>query len=94
MVREVSIGIVDALKGQYKEFEDNDLSQGTSLVDSLYSSFAIPGFFSPVSAFGSKFFDGSAVYEIDIPTAINKCLEKTTQENIVIDVLLTSSATL
>jgi len=26
MVREVSIGIVDALKGQYKEFEDADLS--------------------------------------------------------------------
>jgi len=94
MVRDVSIGIVDALKGQYKEFEDEDLSQGNNIVDSLFASFSVPGFFAPTDAFGSKFFDGSAVYEIDIPTAINKCLEKTTQENVVVDVLLTSSAEL
>lgn len=61
----------------------------------LFASFAFPGFFPPAEVFGSKYFDGSAVYDIDIFTAINKCLEKGfTEENIIVDVILTSSANL
>lgn len=65
------------------------------MIDVLYASFAFPGFFPPAEVFGSKWFDGSAVYDIDIFTAINKCLDKGfTEENVVVDVVLTSSANL
>lgn len=92
MKRSVAIGIVDALEGSYKEFSEANITSGDNLVQSLFASFAIPGFFPPVNAFGSKWFEGSAVYQIDIPTAINKCLEQTSEENIVVDIVLTSSA--
>ena len=73
--RDIAIGIVDALKGSYQEFSEANITSGDNLVNSLYSSFSIPGFFPPVKAFGSKWFDGSAVYELDISSAINRCLE-------------------
>lgn len=92
--RNLGIGIVDVLKGEYKEFSEQNITSGDNLVNSLFASFAIPGFFPPASAFGSKWFDGSAVYEIDIFTAISRCLEQTSEDNIVVDVLMTSSANL
>jgi len=46
------------------------------MLDLVYASFAYPGFFEPASVFGSKWFDGSVVYDIDIFTAVNKCIDK------------------
>jgi len=61
----------------------------------LFASFAFPGFFPPAEAFDSKWFDGSAVYDIDIFTAINKCIDNGyKEEDVVVDVVLTSSANL
>lgn len=71
--RELAIGITDVLSGQYANFEEDKLEDDDTLLNVLYASFAFPGFFPPVEAFDSKWFDGSAVYDIDIFTAINKC---------------------
>jgi predicted acylesterase/phospholipase RssA len=91
--RATDIGIVDVLSGQYLPFTEKNLTTGDNLINSLYASFALPGFFPPVEAFGSKWFDGSAVYDLDIFSAVNRCTEKGfKQADIVIDVLLTSSA--
>jgi predicted acylesterase/phospholipase RssA len=61
----------------------------------MYASFAIAGFFPPVTAMGSQWFDGSAVYDIDIFSAINKCLTVVSDpSDIVVDVIMTSSANL
>jgi hypothetical protein len=49
------------------------MTNGNNLIDVLYSSFAFAGAFPPVEAFGSQFFDGSAIWDIDIFTAVNKC---------------------
>ena len=93
MKRPVSVGIVDVLSGQYLPFTEANLTSGDNLINSLYASFALPGFFAPVEAFGSKWFDGSAVYDIDIFSAVSRCIEKGyKQSDVVIDVLLTSSA--
>lgn len=90
--RDVYIGITDALKGKYQEFSKDNITQGTNLVDSLFSSFAVPGFFPPAKAFGSQWFDGGAVYELDLYTSINKCLQTSAESDIVVDVFLTSSS--
>lgn len=60
----------------------------------MHASFSVAGFFPPVEAFGSDYFDGSAVWDLDIFTPVNRCLEQTTEENVVIDVVLTSTANL
>jgi predicted acylesterase/phospholipase RssA len=51
--RDVDIGITDALKGKYQEFSSQNITSGDNLVNSLFASFAIPGFFPPAKAFGS-----------------------------------------
>lgn len=61
----------------------------------LLASFSFPGFFPPAEVFDSKYFDGSAVYDLDVFTGINKCVEKGFKEaDIVVDVIFTSSASL
>lgn len=95
MKREVTIGITDVLSGEYKDFHENQLKNSNDIIDVLYASFAFAGYFPPVEAFGSKWFDGSAVYDIDIFTAINKCLDDGfKEEDVVVDTVLTSSANL
>jgi predicted patatin/cPLA2 family phospholipase len=94
-VRDTSVGIVDVLEGDYRNFNSDDLQDNSQLLDVLFASFAFPGFFAPAEVFDSKYFDGSAVYDIDIFSGINKCIEKGHQEqDIVVDVIFTSSANL
>ena len=53
------------------------------------------GFFPPAEVLGSSYFDGSAVWDIDIFSAVNKCTEKGFKnQDIVVDVVMTSSANL
>lgn len=93
--REVAVGIVDVLEGDYRNFFSADMKDSSQLLDVLMASFSFPGFFPPAEVFDSKYFDGSAVYDLDVYTGINKCIEKGYSEaNIVVDVVFTSSANL
>ena len=95
MKRDVDIGIVDVIDGSYKDFSDKNITQGDNLVDALYASMSFAGFFPPAEVLGSAYFDGSAVWDIDIFSAINRCTEKGFKnEDIVVDVVMTSSANL
>lgn len=74
--RDIKVGIVDVLSGKFTDFQKATLTNRNSednLSNLLYASFAWPGVFPPVKAFGSEWFDGSAVYDVDIITAIGKC---------------------
>jgi predicted acylesterase/phospholipase RssA len=72
--RALDVGIVDVLDGSYKDFSNQNITQGeTSLVDAMYASMSFAGFYPPADVFGSSFFDGSAVWDIDIFSAINQC---------------------
>ena len=67
------------------------------MVDTLFSSFAYPGFFPPTKAFNTEWFDGASVNTLDVLTAINYCLSQPgveSESDITIDVILTSSADL
>ena len=53
------------------------------------------GFFPPAEVLGSHYFDGSAVWDIDIFSAINRCTEQGFKNSdIVVDVVMTSAANL
>jgi hypothetical protein len=87
----LDFGIVDVLSGNYLDFTQSNVTSLDNLIDALYASFAFPGFFAPVSAFGSSWFDGGAVYDLDVFSAINHCLKTVPEEDVVVDVVLTSS---
>ena len=95
MHRKLDIGIVDVLDGSYKDFSDANVTQGENLVDAMYASMSFAGFFPPADVLGSSWFDGSAVWDIDIFSAINRCTDLGFKnEDIVVDVIMTSSANL
>ena len=61
----------------------------------MFASMSYPGFYPPADTLGSYWFDGSAVWDVDIFNAINQCKDKGFEEkDIVVDVILTSSANL
>jgi len=93
--RQMDMGIVDIVSGKYKEFSSQNITYGASLNDALDASLSYPGFFPPANVFDSYYFDATTVWDIDIATPINRCKDKGfTNENIVVDVILTSSADL
>jgi predicted acylesterase/phospholipase RssA len=87
MQRFVDVGITDVIKGS---FHDNTESLNTNLVDVIFASFSYAGFFPPAQSMGSSWFDGSVIWDLDIFSAVNKCLETHAQADVVVDVLLTS----
>jgi len=95
MQRSMDIGIVDVLDGSYKDFSEKNITSGANLNDALYASMSFAGFFPPADVLGSSFFDGSAVWDIDIFSAINSCKDLGFDEaDIDVDVIMTSAANL
>lgn len=60
----------------------------------MFASFSYAGFFPPAETMNGTFFDGSVIWDLDIFSAVNKCLETHEQKDVVLDVLMTSSKTL
>lgn len=60
----------------------------------MFASFAYPGFFPPAESMDSTWFDGSVIWDLDIFSAVNKCMETHAQKDVVLDVLLTSEKVL
>lgn len=87
--REVTIGLVDMMNGDFVDFDEQSLTDDATTQDLLYASFSIPGYFAPVEAFGSYFFDGSAIWDIDITSVINRCQDAGfSDSDIVVDVIM------
>ena len=91
--RWIDIGITDVLKGTYKDMHSEDLT-GDDFYNVMYAEFAYAGFFPPVNAMGSEWFDGSTIWDLDIFSAVNKCLETHSDSDVVVDVVMTSAKTL
>jgi hypothetical protein len=90
--RFVDVGITDVLTGMYKDELAADLD--SNLQDIMFASFAYAGFFPPAESMGSSWFDGSTIWDLDIFSAVNKCLETHDASDVVLDVFLTSRKTL
>jgi hypothetical protein len=91
--RFVDVGLTDVLTGQYQDFYAGDLV-GSELAQVMLGSFDYAGFFAPEAALGAEWFDGSTVWDIDIFSAVNKCLETHLPEDVVVDVVMTNSRNL
>lgn len=62
--------------------------------DVLFASFAFAPYFPPAESMGTAYFDGSVVWDVDIFSAVNHCLETHDASDVILDVVLTSSKTL
>ena len=91
--RWLDIGITDVLKGTYKDMHSEDLT-GDNFYNTMYAEFAYAGFFPPVDAMGSEWFDGSTIWDLDIFSAVNECLKTHDDKDVVVDVVMTSAKTL
>lgn len=91
MQRFVDVGLTDVLTGA---FVDNTSTLDSNLQDVMFASFSYAGFFPPAESMGSTWFDGSVIWDLDIFSAVNKCLETHEQKDVVVDVLLTSQKVL
>jgi len=86
---------VDVTNGQYRSFSDTNITQGENLEDVMFASMSYPGFFPPANTLGSYYFDGSAVWDVDLFTAINRCHDLGfAYKDIVADFVMTSGANL
>jgi hypothetical protein len=84
------LGIADVLDGKFKSFKQSHGSDELTKV--LQASLAFPGVFKAVEAFDSLWFTGSAIYEIDILSAIKHCESKGyEEEDMVMDVILSGN---
>jgi predicted acylesterase/phospholipase RssA len=81
------VGITNILTGAFTE---NIESLNTNLEEVLFASFSYPGFFPPAESMGSSWFDGSVISDLDIFSAVNKCLETHADVDVVVDVVMTS----
>ena len=88
--RHLSVGITNVLNGQYKSLlEHHGVAE---MVQALTATIAFPGVFKSVEAFGSLWFSGAAVYEIDIVGPINHCKRMGYEdEDIVVDAILSGN---
>lgn len=92
--RFIDIGLTNILTGMYTDFQAGDLT-GQELVDVMLGSFDYAGFFAPEAGLGSNWTDGSTIMDLDIFPAVNACLAQGhAYEDIVVDVVMTSSKTL
>jgi len=92
MNRNLNIGITNELSGKINEFTQDNILYGSNLTNALYASMSTAGFFAPVDAFGSDYYNGSAIWNLDIFSGVNKCLKRHAESDVVIDVILTSSS--
>jgi predicted acylesterase/phospholipase RssA len=73
MNRKTNVGIIDMLSGKFVDFDETKFANDDDLTNVMYASLSSVGFYPPVEAFGSSWIDGAAVWDIDIPAAINIC---------------------
>jgi predicted acylesterase/phospholipase RssA len=93
MQRFTNVGITNVLTGAFVDNTSGG-TLDTNLEDVLYASFSYAGFFPPAESMGGTWFDGSVIWDLDVFSAVNKCLETHEQSDVVVDILLTSAKTL
>ena len=68
------------------EWTDFDLK--TDFLTVMEGSFSYAGFFPPLEAMGTDWFDGSTIWDLDAFSAVNSCME--ISNDVHVDVVLTS----
>lgn len=87
--RKFEIGITDAQDGSY--FSVNEKIGADRLPFYIAGSSAMPGIFTYLKDNGRVLVDGGTINNLNLRSGIARCLETATEENIIVDVIMTNS---
>ena len=91
--RRFTVAAVDASAGGYQTF-DQDTIGLSELPQAAFASGSIPAVFPPQHFHGYVLMDGGTVWDVNVQSAINQCLEVVEKESdIIVDVLVCSEST-
>ena len=82
--RNFSVGATNLDTGLFSTFNE---SIGAAYIDAIISSSSPPLFFAPHEMMGYSFADGGCIVNLDVFSAIERCLEQTEEENIFVDMI-------
>lgn len=85
--RNVTVGAANLDFGTFQNFDD---SLSSAFFDACVSSGSMPFFFPPHDFVGYTWMDGGTILNLDIPSAVERCLTVTDESQITIDVLFDS----
>lgn len=95
LLRHLNFGLTNLLSGDFKDFNEKSLTSSGMIIDALFASMATPGYLPPADVMSSSWYEGDAIYDIDVFSIINYCkAQGYDDQDIVIDVLMSSSGTL
>jgi len=78
------------LQGKYLAFTEEDLSTASIITDAMFASLSTVGWYPPAEVLGSSFIEGAAVWDLDIPAAVNYCKSLGyADKDITLDVVMT-----
>jgi len=89
--RPVNVGITNAENGELVDWNETNMVKDYTY-QVLFASLNMAGAFPPAQVLDGQWFDGSAVYDMDIFTGVNRCKDAGYAESdIVVDVIMTSA---
>ena len=89
--RNVTVGSTNLDTGYFYTFNE-DL--GDAILDGIISSASPPFFFPPHQFEGYSWADGGCIINLDVFSAVERCLEITTESNIIVDIIFDNQYTL
>lgn len=85
------MGITNAENGELVDWNETNMVKDYTY-QVLFASLNMAGAFPPAQVLDGQWFDGSAVYDMDIFTGVNRCKDAGYAESdIVVDVIMTSA---
>ena len=87
--RDFTIGTVNVGTGEFTTFNKENITFGEELATAAVCSSSIPAVFPPTKFKDSYFMDGGTVWDVNISSAINGCLDLVDdQSKITVDILI------
>jgi predicted acylesterase/phospholipase RssA len=83
--RNITVGSTNLDLGLFQTFNE---SVGLGIIDAITASGSIPIFFPPHQFEGYSWVDGGVVCNLDVFSAVQRCLDVTNEENITVDLFL------
>ena len=85
--RNITVGSTNLDTGLFSTFDE---TVGSAILDAVVCSASPPFFFPPHQFEGYSWSDGGCIVNLDVFSSVERCLEVTSEENIIVDVVFAS----
>jgi predicted patatin/cPLA2 family phospholipase len=93
IIKKISLGTTDMNTGRYISYDYNETELTDQYVNHVIASTAMPLAFPALLDGGNTLLDGGVVWKMDVPGAIQRCLEIVDDESdIIMDIIMTAQS--